>query len=105
MPDPQRRVGQISIMLNGQELAPDVISSLDEAVVEDDLAQPAMFALRFNDPQFKLLDGNLFRLGTEVKLSAASAAGKPPRPILTGEVTALETVCEQHNIVLVVRGY
>jgi phage protein D/phage baseplate assembly protein gpV len=73
-------------------------------VVEDDLAQPTMFTLRFNDPQFKLIDGDLFRLGSEIKLSAADIQGKP-KPLFVGEVTALEPQLEQHNIVLVVRGY
>jgi phage protein D/phage baseplate assembly protein gpV len=104
MPAAEPRIGQFFIQINGADLAPDVISALDDAVVEDDLAQPAMFSLRFNDPQFKLIDGDLFRLGSEVKLSAADPQGKP-KPLLVGEVTALEPQIEQHNIVLVVRGY
>jgi phage protein D/phage baseplate assembly protein gpV len=104
MTNPAPHIGQFSIQVDGAPLPPDVQGRLDDAVVEDDLAQPAMFELRFNDPKLELLDGTLFHLGAEVRLSAAGPAGQSRR-IMVGEVTALEPAMEQHNVVLVVRGY
>lgn len=104
MPPTQPHIGQFFIQVHGADLPLEVMDHLDEAVVEDDLAQPAMFALRFHDPQFTLLDGEQFELGREVTLSAANAAGHRT-PIMTGEITALEPELEQHDPALVVRGY
>lgn len=101
----ERRVGQFVVQVNGSELSPDVMATLDEALIEDDLGQPAMFALRFNDPSHTLIDGSLLRLGSEVKLGAAGQSGSAPKTILSGEITALEPAFEQNNMVLVVRGY
>src|SRR5262245_1939047 len=100
----EHHIGQFFIQVNGVDAPPDVMAQLDDAIVEDDLAQPAMFMLRFNDPGLKLLDGELFRLGSEVKLGAAGADGKPS-VLLVGDVTAIEPVLEQHNLTLTVRGY
>ncbi|MDQ2997993.1 MAG: VgrG-related protein [Chloroflexota bacterium] len=105
MTDTQRKVGRIVIQVNGNDLAPDVASSLDEAIIEDDLLQPAMFVLRFNDPQHTLIDGDQLKIGAEIKIGATSTAEGQPKPILSGEITALEPALEQHNMVLVVRGY
>ncbi|HWQ15201.1 MAG TPA: VgrG-related protein [Roseiflexaceae bacterium] len=104
MPDTERRIGQFFIQINGSDIPPAAMDALDDALVEDDLAQPAMFALRFNDPRLELIDGSLFRLGAEVTLGAADAAGRR-QALLTAEITALEPAYEQHNMTLVVRGY
>lgn len=105
MTDQQRQVGRVAIQLNGNDLAPDVAAMLDEVIVEDDLLQPAMFSLRFNDPKHTLLDGKQFALGTEIKIGAASTATAAIAVLLVGELTALEPIYEQHNQVVVLRGY
>src|SRR5690348_4358355 len=105
MTETQRKVGRMVIQVNGNDLPPDVASSLDEAIIEDDLLQPAMFVLRFNDPQHTLIDGDQFKIGSEIKIGGTSTAEGQPKPILSGEITALEPALEQHNMVLVVRGY
>lgn len=97
-------IGQFFIQVGGRDLPREVMSLLDDALVEDDLEQPAMFVLRFNDPQLSLIDGDLFRLGAEVRLGAGDVEGKG-KPIMVGEITALEPSLEQENMVLVVRGY
>src|SRR5690242_6935529 len=103
MTDTERRIGRLVIQVNGGDLPQDVASSLDEAIVEDDLLQPTMFMLRFNDPQHTLIDGEQFKIGGEIKIGAASTADGQPKPIVSGEITALEPELEQHNMVLVVR--
>lgn len=100
----EHHIGQFFIQVNGTDVAPEIMRQLDDAIVEDDLAQPSMFTLRFNDPGLKLIDGELFQIGYEVKLGAAGDNGKPGL-IMIGEVTSFETVLEQHNMTLLVRGY
>ena len=104
MADKQHNIGQFFIQINGNDAPLDVMSQLDDALIEDDLARPAMFILRFNDSGLKLIDGDLFQIGHEIKLGAAGADGKPGS-IMTGEITSVETALEQHNLTLIVRGY
>jgi uncharacterized protein involved in type VI secretion and phage assembly len=93
-----------AIKVDGTALPDTVLNRLAEAVIEDDLAQPAMFALRFYDPQLTLIDGTQFTLGSEVTISARNTGGQFA-VLLTAEVTALEPVLEQFRTELVVRGY
>ncbi|GIV97429.1 MAG: type IV secretion protein Rhs [Herpetosiphonaceae bacterium] len=82
-------------------------SALDlllDFVVEDDLAQPAMFALRFLDPEMKLMDSKDFDLGKEVTIGILDTNNTQSK-ILDGEITALEPEFEQGRVVLVARGY
>jgi uncharacterized protein involved in type VI secretion and phage assembly len=92
------------IQVNGTDLPRSAIADLTEVVVEEDLAQPAVFTLRFRDTEFKLIDGTLFRLGDEVQIAASDVHGRR-KVILTAEVTALEPELSQDRIELVVRGY
>src|ERR687885_1546043 len=93
-----------AIKVDGTALPDTVLNRLAEAVIEDDLAQPAMFALRFYDPQLTLIDGTQFTLGSEVTISARNP-GVHFAALLTAEVTALEPTLEQFRTELVVRGY
>lgn len=104
MPTQEPGIGQFFIQVDGSDLSPQVMGLLVDIVVEDDLDQPAMFVLRFHDQGYTLIDGALFTLGGEVKLRAANPAGRPG-PLLTGEITALETAQEQGHTTFVVRGY
>ena len=104
MPTNASHISQFFIQVDGTDLSPEVMGRLDDAVVEDDLAQSAMFALRFHDPQFVLIDGEQFRLGREITIGAAGPGGQR-KSILTGEVTTLEPQIEQTSPVLVVQGY
>jgi uncharacterized protein involved in type VI secretion and phage assembly len=100
----ERRIGQFFIQVNGTDLPTDVMDLLDDAIVEDDLAQPAMFSLRFNDTKLTLIDGDQFRLGNEVRLGAAGSDGAR-KLLLIGEITGVEPAYNQTNSVLLVRGY
>lgn len=104
MPTQEPGIGQVFIQVDGVDVAPAVMDKLVDIVVEDDLDQPAMFVLRFHDQGYELIDGETFRLGGEVKLRAANPAGRPG-PLLTAEITALETEQEQGHTTFVVRGY
>lgn len=92
------------IRVNNNDIPSSAMADITEVIVEDDLAQPAMFTLRFRDTEFTLIDGNLFGLGDEVQIAASDVHGRR-KLILTGEVTALEPELTQDRIELVVRGY
>ncbi|HEX6289750.1 MAG TPA: VgrG-related protein [Herpetosiphonaceae bacterium] len=106
MPPNQQKssIGQFFIQVDGSNAPPEVMNALQDAVVEDDIGQPAMFALRFHDPNLTLTDGDQFKLGREVTLGAAAPGGQQ-KTIMTGEITALEPEFEQHTPTITVRGY
>ncbi|HEY0737783.1 MAG TPA: VgrG-related protein [Herpetosiphonaceae bacterium] len=97
-------IDKIFIKVDGSDLPVNVMHTLKDAVVEDDIAQPGMFVLRFHDPQMALIDGDQFKLGREIQVDGADRQGKR-KPILVGEVTALEPELDQFDPVLIVRGY
>lgn len=92
------------IAVDGTALDDSVMEYLIDAIVEDDLAQPAMFVLRFHDPEFALTDGSTFNPGKEIKISAKTRQNVI-KVLLVGEVTALEAEFSQYERTLVVRGY
>lgn len=100
----QSNIRHLFIQVDGADLPGEIMNVLEEGIVEDDVAQPAMFTLRFYDSQFKLIDGEQFKLGREVTIGASDKRGQRQK-ILVGEITALEPELEQHRPVLVVRGY
>lgn len=104
MPNQTPRVGQVFVKADGRDIEPEVMGMLLDLVVEDDLDQPAMFALRFQDQRYQLVDGPTFKLGGELKLSAVNPDGRIGT-LLIGEITALETEQEQSRTIFTVRGY
>lgn len=104
MTSQEPRLGQFFIQVDGADLPHSAMNLLMDAVVEDDLDQPAMAVLRFQDQGYELIDGETFKLGGELKLRAANPAGRPA-PLFCGEVTALETEQEQSRTTFVVRAY
>lgn len=97
-------IDQFFVQVDGGDLTADVLDTLEEAVIEDDLLQPAMFTLRFYDRSLALIEGSTFKLGAQVVLGITNQKGTR-KVILEGEVTALEPEFEPHYIALVVRGY
>lgn len=102
MPDPTT-FDSFTIKVDGRELSPEVADDLNEVVVEDDLAQPAMFTLRFHDPNFALIDSDQFKLGSEVVVTANKK--NQHKMLLTAEVTSIESILDQHLTLLLIRGY
>jgi uncharacterized protein involved in type VI secretion and phage assembly len=104
MPANEPAISQFFIQVDGDDLPHEAMDHLRDAVIEDDLGQPAMLTLRFHDPQLALTDGEQFRLGRELSLGAADAQGRR-KLILVGEVTAIESELDQRGPMLIVRGY
>src|SRR5689334_20631222 len=93
---------QFFIDVDGSPLAKNMMDLLDSLVVEDDLSQPAMFTLRFHDPEFELIDGTKFKIGAAISIGANNLKGQRKK-LLVGEVTALEPELTQGATILVVR--
>ncbi|WTW99153.1 VgrG-related protein [Streptomycetaceae bacterium NBC_01309] len=88
----------------GSPLPPDLANSLVEGYVDDSRTLPDLFVLRFRDPSHMLLDKAGIRIGTEVRLLAQAGGQGGPKPLLVGEVTALELEVDGSGTFTVVRG-
>lgn len=95
---------ELVVKADGTALTEAVMQTLIDAVVEDDLAQPAMATLRFHDPNYTLTDGTTFTLGKALVISV-KRANNQIKPIFNGEVTAVEVECSRYERSLVIRGY
>ena len=95
------------IKLDGQELAADLQLLVEEVIVHDHSHLPDMFELRFRDEAHGVLGKAGFEVGRTVEI-AATPVGRvnDARPLVVGEVTALETEYEAASgSHAVVRGY
>ncbi|HEU4323607.1 MAG TPA: VgrG-related protein [Roseiflexaceae bacterium] len=97
-------IDAFAIKINGTEIAPETRRLLIGAQIDTDLAQPAMFVLRFHDSDFELIDSTTFTIGDDVTIAASDHSGTV-KPIMNGEITALEPVLSQRSQMLLVRGY
>ena len=93
------------IEIEGSELAPDVESQLESALVVDRLAMPDMFTLVFRDPDRDVLGRAGLEIGKKVRISTSSLGADSPEPLISGEVTSVETEYDSLGTRAVVRGY
>lgn len=92
------------VEIAGRPLPADLANTLVEAYVDDSRTLPDLFVLRFRDPSHLLLDKAGCEIGTEVRLLAQSGGQGGPKPLLRGEVTALELEVDGTGTFTVVRG-
>jgi phage protein D len=93
------------ITVGGSPLPADVGSLLISAYVDDSLHRPALFVLRFRDPERIVVAKTGARMGAAVTLAAVDPGGGAPQPLLTGEVTALEVEFDPTGTFTVIRGF
>lgn len=104
---------QLHIKMKGKELAPAVASNLLHVEVEQHSYLPAIFTLRLRDPDLRLLDDDVFKLGETIDIEAETAVANPDSdrkheviPLIHGEIAALEPDFGEYMVAeLVVRGY
>ncbi|MGP4004433.1 VgrG-related protein [Streptomyces sp. 8N706] len=95
----------IDARIGGAKLPEDVAKLLVESWVDLGAGVPGAFQLTFRDPN-KLVLGRLkARIGVPVVLSAVANGKGVASPLLTGEVTGLETDYDATGTFTVVRGY
>ena len=93
------------VEIDGTPLPEDIAPLLTSAHVDDSLHLPDLFVLRFRDPDRAILGKTGLAVGTTVRILVSTADSKPPRPLITGEVTALEAEFDSAGTFVVVRGY
>jgi phage protein D len=100
-------IGSVFVVsIAGARLPSDVESLLVSAYVDDSLHRPALFALRFRDPERIVLTKTGVEMGAAVTVSAMGPDGAaPPQALVTGEVTALEVEFDAGGTFTVIRGY
>lgn len=89
----------------GLPMMPNHSQLLIRAVVDTHLHLPDMFELTFLDNAGTFLDDSGLRIGSVVEIKASRAGSTDTKSLITGEVTAVEALCQDSMILTVVRGY
>ncbi len=93
------------VEVGGTPLPADVEQLLTDAHVDSSLHLPDLFVLRFRDPDRTVLGRTGLRVGSAVRVLVTTADSSPPRPLVSGEVTALDAEFDSTGTFTVVRGY
>jgi uncharacterized protein involved in type VI secretion and phage assembly len=101
----QQSSNVFTVEVDGRQISDDLAGALLEAFVEDEVNLPDAFQLVFRDPMRKVIEGGGFDIGKRVKISVVSEESPEGRPIVDGEITALEASVERTQTLTVVRGY
>src|SRR5215475_10240262 len=83
-----RFIPDCKITVDGADLKPEERAALTRAVIDLDVDLFAECALVFNDPELRLIGGNLFEAGKAVRVALGFGAKKGQ--VFEGEVVALE---------------
>ncbi len=92
------------VEIKGKPLPPDLGAMLSEGYVDDSANVPDLFVLRYSDENATFLEKTSVRIGDPVVLSVQRSGPAGPTPLLSGEVTALETELGGDGAYTVVRG-
>ncbi|WP_435738073.1 VgrG-related protein [Cellulosimicrobium sp. PMB13] len=96
---------RVVVRVDGRELAADVEPSLTSVLVDARRDQPALFVLRLSDEHGAALEKAGIRVGARVGLAVQLSGSGGPTPLVTGEVTSLETEIGPGGRQTTVRGY
>jgi len=113
MPSGTVHLAQMYIDIDGSPLNRDTyMSRLSSVEVDDSIYLPDMFTLTLSDPSLEALQADVFKLGSEVKISikvpAPDQGGSPSGQVelMTGEITAIEPVLDpEQGTTLTIHGY
>ena len=111
MPANENYLSPFYIKLDGKPAPKEIMDSLIEIVVEDNLHLPDMFIIQLHDSGLKWTNSDLFAMGKPVEISAQS-----PQPhsrqlgnrtlLMDGEITGLEPDLSENGVpTLTIRGY
>jgi phage protein D len=95
---------KLLVEVAGKALPDDVAALLTSGYVDDSVNVPDLFVLRLRDDGAHALDKGGFRIGAKVRLLVQSSGPGGPVPLVSGEVTALETEVGPDGVHSVVRG-
>jgi len=96
------RVGTIP-----RPLPPTVTDNIRRVVVDSNLHLPSMFEITFADDDGTVLRKAGLQVGTPVQVLGPSVglASFLPKSLISGEITAVEAICEDMSVLTVVRGF
>jgi uncharacterized protein involved in type VI secretion and phage assembly len=104
MPDGDHSL-QALVTIDGSPLAPELEPLLESVLVDDHLHLPDMFLLTFRDIDRTVLAQAGVRIGSKVVISGSALGEQAPKPLITGEVTAIEGEYDNLGGRAIVRGY
>ncbi|ANZ38866.1 type IV secretion protein Rhs [Lentzea guizhouensis] len=93
------------VEVDGQALPADVKLLLTYAYVDDSRNLPDMFVLRFRDPGHVVLNKGGFKIGARTALKVQTADPGGPKPLMSGEITAVGVELDGQGTFTEVRGY
>ncbi len=100
----QTATNTFRVEVAGSPLPDDVATAIVTAVVDCHVALPDAFSLTFRDPARSVITDGKFTIGAALKISVISEADTG-KPLLAGEVTALEAEHDPTGTFTIVRGY
>ncbi|MGH3804463.1 MAG: contractile injection system protein, VgrG/Pvc8 family, partial [Pseudonocardiaceae bacterium] len=95
----------VHVTMGGGKLPDHIAADLVGAWVDLGSAVPGAFRLTFRDPHGLLLAELKLKFGTKVVLAPVAAGKGAATPLLTGEVTGMETDYDGAGTFTVIRGY
>ncbi|NKY40431.1 VgrG-related protein [Cellulomonas septica] len=105
MPFGEEHSATLLISVDGTPLPADVAPLLVSGYVDSARSVPDLFVLRFSDEHGTVLTKGGFTIGAQVQLQVQSSGPGGPKPLLKGEVTAVEAELDPEGLHTVVRGY
>ncbi|MFD6194440.1 VgrG-related protein [Streptomyces sp. NPDC060275] len=95
----------VKVRIGAAELPDDIAVMLVEGWVDQGVGVPAAFRLTFRDPKRLVLDTLGVNFGTRVVITPIADGQGVGKPLLTGEVTAMEADFDGTGSYTVIRGY
>ncbi|MFG2679446.1 VgrG-related protein [Streptomyces sp. NPDC048392] len=95
----------VQVRIGGAKLPDDIAPMLVEGWVDQGVGVPAAFRLTFRDPYHLVLGKLNVQFGTRVVITPVADGQGVGKPLLTGEVTAMEADYDGTGSFTVIRGY
>ncbi|CAL9487409.1 VgrG-related protein [Streptomyces sp. MPA0124] len=95
----------VKVRVGSAELPDDIALMLVDGWVDQGVGVPAAFRLTFRDPKRRVLDRLGVQFGTRVVITPVADGKGIGKPLLTGEVTAMEADFDGTGSYTVIRGY
>ncbi|CAM5721514.1 hypothetical protein SVIOM342S_06869 [Streptomyces violaceorubidus] len=95
----------VEVKIGGAKLPDTIAPMLTDGWVDQGVNVPAAFRLTFRDPYHRLLGKLNVQFGTKVVITPIADGHGKGNPLLTGEVTGLETDYDGTGSFTVIRGY
>jgi uncharacterized protein involved in type VI secretion and phage assembly len=100
-----RKTVEAALAVGGMALRSDLLAHVEQVVVDEDLHRPAMFAITMLDPKRDIVARSGMKAGAEVEIAASGQGAEDEKPLLTGDVVAIECEYDQLGARVIIRGY